>query len=255
MNSMRRYGMILAILLIFPLGVTASDMDDLFQEGNRIYQAGDYETALQSYRRILEMGHESGPLYFNMGNCHYKMQEIGRAVLFYERARKLMPGDEDVQANLALANLAVVDKIEPQAEFLLFRIGRGIIHLLPESVLVAVLVGAYLVFIGFLVLWIVARKRLPRLIGSRMSVLFGILFVVLGLCLAGQQRDASQTVEAVIMVGNVDVMSAPGGDGVEVFTLHEGTKVRLDQESGEWVEIVLPDRKVGWVRQEVLEII
>ena len=148
MNTMRRYGVISAILLIFSLGVSASDMEDLFQEGNRFYQAGDYESALQSYRRILEMGHESGPLYFNMGNCTYKMQEIGRAVLFYERAKKLMPGDEDVRANLALANLAVVDKIEPQAEFLLFRIGRGIIHLLPESVLVAVLVGAYLVFIG-----------------------------------------------------------------------------------------------------------
>lgn len=254
MKDVFKYSVLLVILLMVPMSA-AGEVEDLFQEGNGAYQAGDYDAALQSYQQILDSGYESGPLYFNLGNCYYKQQQIGKSILFYERTRRLMPGDEDLQANLALANLAVVDRIEPQEDFLLIRIVRGAIHLLPLSGLVGLLGGAYLFLAGFMILWIVSRKGSARLMGVRFSVFFGVLFLIFALCLVGRLRDDARTVEGVIMEDKVDVMSAPGGDGVEVFSLHEGTKVRIDQETNDWVEIVLPDRKVGWVQRQVLEII
>jgi hypothetical protein len=253
----RRFGIALGFLIL--LGASrsrAQGKEQFFLTGNTAYQEGRYEDALASYKKIVEMGFTSGPLYFNMGNCYYKMREIGRTVLFYERAKKFIPKDEDLKFNLSLANLAVVDKIEQREPFLLFRIVRGFTHLMPQAVLMWVVAGSYLMFISAAIVWIASRRPAVRMLGFRLGILFGILFLVFGLSLIGRIRESKDTVEGVILEDRVDVMSAPSdGEGVEVFSLHEGTKVRLDQRSGEWVEIVLADGKVGWVKREVLEII
>jgi len=234
----------------------AGEKEQLFSEGNAFYQEGKYSETLKAYQRILDMGYESGSLYYNVGNCYYKLQDIGRAILFYERAKKFMPGDEDLKINLTLANLAVMDKIITRPQFILFRIVRGFTHLVPQSIMMWVVVGLYLGFVGSFVVWIVLRKRVLRLTGFRLGVFLGILFLVFGLSLVGRLREAGQKVEGIILVDKVDVMSAPSEDeGVEVFSLHEGTKVWVDQRSGEWMEIVIADGKVGWVKQEALEII
>lgn len=231
-------------------------MERLFTQGNTLYQEGKYQEALEFYKKIIDSGYESGPAYYNMGNCYYKIQDTGKAILHYERARKFIPGDEDLKANLALANLTVVDKITARSEFLLFRIVRGLTHLLPKSILVWIVGGSYLVCVMFLIFWIVSRKRFLRVLGYRAGVFFGIIFLVFGLSLIHQLREEQQRIEGIILADKVDVMSAPSVDeGMEVFSLHEGTKVRIDQRSGEWVEIILADGKVGWVKQEVLEII
>ena len=244
------------IFLLIGVQGFADEKERLFSEGNRLYQEGKYSEALETYQKILNMGYESGSIFYNMGNCYYKILDIGRTILFYERAMKLMPGDEDLKANFALANLTVVDKINPRPQFFLFRIVIGFTHLLPQSVLIWVVIGTYLGFLGFLIVWIVTRKRFLRMMGFRLGIFFGVLFFVFGLSLIGRYRETKNTIEGIIIVDKVDVMSAPSKDeGVEVFSLHEGTKVRLDLRSGEWVEIVLADGKVGWVKQEVLEII
>ena len=248
---------IFVLFLLFPLNPSSADeMERLFTEGNTLYQEGKYREALEFYKKIIDSGYESGPAYYNMGNCYYKIQETGKAILHYERARKLIPGDEDLKANLALANLTVIDKIEARSGFLLFRIVRGLTHLLPTSILVWVVGGTYLGCILFLIVWIVSRKRFLRVVCYRAGLFFGILFLVFGLSLIHQLHEEHQRIEGIILTDKVDVMSAPSVDeGMEVFSLHEGTKVRIDQRSRDWVEIILADGKVGWVKQDVLEII
>jgi len=234
----------------------AGERERLFSEGNLFYQNGKHHEALKTYQKILDTGYESGAVYYNMGNCYYKLHDIGRAILYYERAKRLMPEDEDLKANLALANLAVVDKITPRPQFILFRMVRVFIHLLPRSILMWGVIGLYLCSVGSLIVWIVSRKRIFRLMGFRLGVFSGILFLIFGLSLISRLREEAKTVEGIILMDKVDVMSAPSGDGgVEVFSLHEGAKVRIDQTSGEWLKIVLADGKIGWVKWNALEII
>jgi hypothetical protein len=234
----------------------AETKEALFLEGNKYFQSGQYEAALGAYQKILDSGFESGPLYYNMGNCCYKLSRIGQSILFYERAKKSISSDEDLKANLAMANLAVVDKIEPQPEFFLFKIVRAAVRFIPKPVLVVFLIASYLLAVGLLILWMLARKSSVRLAGLRGAVVLGIFCGVFGILLIGQVRENATRREAVILAGKVDVMSGPGGQaGTEVFSLHEGTKVMLDRESGEWIEIILPDRKVGWVKKDVLGVI
>jgi len=236
-----------------PLLFAADSNETLFLEGNKYYQNGQYEEALGSYQRILDAGFESGPLYFNMGNCCYKLSRVGPSILFYERAKKRIPSDKDLAANLAMANLAVVDKIEPLPEFILSKIIRITVHAIPGRILTGLVTACYLLSAGFLILWMLGRKGGLRRAGLRGAAVFGALFAVFGILLFGQTRGDAARREAVILAAKADVMSGPGEQGgTEVFSLHEGTKVRLDRESGEWIEIILPDRKVGWVKKDAL---
>jgi tetratricopeptide (TPR) repeat protein len=247
--------MILMLTLLFAVLVQAQESQQLFHQGNSLYQDGLFLEALETYHQITDGGYENGPLYFNMGNCYYKLNDIGHAILYYEKARKFFPGDEDLKANLVLANLAVMDKIEPLPQFILIRAARGIIYLLPLNVLLWVAAGLYLFFMGFFILRNVVRSTSLRKFFMQTGIVVAILCIVSGLLLIGQIADAKNRIEAVIMENKVDVKGSPSDEGVEVFTIHQGTKVRIDQESGDWVEIVLADGKVGWVKRDVFEII
>ena len=247
---------ITALFLSVVMFSFAGDEERLFQEANTFFQSGQYSEALGTYEAIIDLGYHSGTLHYNIGNCYYKLQDIGRAILHYERALKWMPGDEDLKANLALANLAVTDKITPRSQFILIRILRGFIHLLPLHIHIVLFFGLYILGMGFLILFIIIRKRFLRMIGFRSAIVAGVLFLIFGLSLFSRIQEAKKQVEAVILADRVDVMSSPSDEeGLEVFSLHEGTKVRIDQQTGEWLEIILADGKVGWVKKEVLEII
>jgi tetratricopeptide (TPR) repeat protein len=242
------------VVFLAGLGLPA-DNDKVFRNGNRLYQEGLYQEALAGYNSILESGHESGPLYFNMGNCCYKLSDIGRAVLYYERAKRLLPGDEDIKTNLAMANLAAVDKIESQGDFLPVAWVNGFVHMIPRAPLAAAVSVLYAA--GFILLTgrIVSRKRIVRSWCLRLSLVsFGAL-LLFGLALFGQERARRLRRDAVILADKVDVKSAPGPEEMTVFSLHAGAKVRTDQKTGDWIEIILPDRKVGWVKLRTLEAI
>jgi tetratricopeptide (TPR) repeat protein len=242
------------IVLLAGLG-SAADDERAFQDGNRLYQEGRYQEALAAYGGILGSGTESGALYFNMGNCFYKTSDIGRAILFYERAARLLPGDADVKTNLAMANLSAVDKIEPQGDFLPVAWADRFVHLFHRNLLAAVVSALYAAGMLLLTGWIISRKRGLRRWCLRLSAACFAALLLFGLALYGQERERRLRRDAVILADKVDVKGAPGPDEITVFTLHAGTKVRMDQKTGDWVEIILPDRKVGWVQKEALEAI
>lgn len=232
----------------------ADSRQHYFEQGNQYYRDGEFVKALEAYQKITDTGYENGPLYFNIGNCYYKTGEIGRAILNYERARKYIPSDEDLKANLAIAQLSVVDQIEPASDFFVIQILHAFYYILPEKLQLSLVLMGYILFTGSLVFLILSRSLRWRTAAVRLLWMSGVVFVLLLFSYAGRMLDARNSVEAVILKDKVDVMSAPTAQGgMEVFSLHEGTKVRLDRFSGEWVEIVLPDRKVGWVKNDVLE--
>ncbi len=246
---------ILLLTLSLMTALFAGPADDLFKDGNQLYQAGQYQAALEKYSQIANLGQESSALYFNMGNCYYKFQDVGRAILFYERALRLSPGDEDVQTNLSIAQLATPDKIERQPDFILTRVVQAYCHILPENIQVGLVLGLYLAVMAGLILWVLTRGRRIGSWAGRTSLVLAVLLLLAGSSLAGRGWEERNRRDAVILASKVDVMSAPGAQAVEVFSLHAGAKVTLDRSSGDWVEIILPDRKSGWVKREALEAI
>ncbi len=250
--------MVFAVMAIAVLSAprpTATQVE-FYQEGNRLYQEGNFEDALASYLRLVEAGFESGEVYYNIGNTYFKLGDLAQSILYYERARRLLPGDEDVQANLDLARSLTVDEIEPLPRFWLFSAAEWWVDLLPRTFLIAVVAASYLVGTGVVLLLILKKGALLAVWGRRIALASGVVFLLFGLNLGVREFEIGRAQEAIVFQLQVDVMSAPLDDEtLTVFTVHEGTKVRIDRFSEEWAEVVLEDGRVGWVPVGVLETI
>lgn len=229
---------------------------DLYHEGNRLYQEGDFEGAAARYQAVLEAGMESAALHYNLGNAHFRLGRLADAVVAYERAVRLDPGNDDARANLALIAERLQDRIEPLPRFWLLAAFDGWMRLLPRGVLDAVAGASYALLGAALVLLVLRRPRRGRAAVRRSAYGFAAAFVVLGATLLARETGFGRAEEAVVVSAEVRVRSAPSAEeGLTVFTLHEGAKVRIDRRSGDWAEIVLADGKVGWLELDALEVL
>lgn len=229
---------------------------DLYHEGNRLYQEGDFEGAAARYQAVLEAGMESAALHYNLGNAHFRLGRLADAVVAYERAVRLDPGNADARANLALIAERLQDRIEPLPRFWLLAAFDGWMRLLPRGVLDAVAGASYALLGAALVLLVLRRPRRGRAAVRRSAYAFAAAFVVLGATLLARETGFGRAEEAVVVSAEVRVRSAPSAEGgLTVFTLHEGAKVRIDRRSGDWAEIVLADGKVGWLELDALEVL
>ncbi len=247
-----------AVLALGPLlvPVNAIAQEALFHEGNRLYQEGDFSGAAGRYAAVLESGYESFALYYNLGNAHFRLGEMAEAVLNYERAARLDPGDEDVRANLALVGQMLQDRIEPLPRFWMLSVFDWWMALMPRGRIETAAAASYVVLGVAAVLIVLGRPRGWGVAVRRAAYVGAVGTVIFGGTLLVRETGLGQPEQAIVMVPEAQVLSAPSDDGgLTVFTLHEGTKVRIDRRAGEWAEIVLMDGKVGWLRLALLEVI
>lgn len=245
-----------ALLLVACGSAPLAAQEAFFEEGNRLYQEGDFAGAVELYERILESGVESGELHYNLGNAWFRLGEIGPAVLHYERARRMMPRDDDLRANLELARSLTVDEITPLPGFWLLRVARWWVDLLSRPVLLAVVTLTWLTAMGALIVAVAGRSESLVAWSRRVAAAAGGLTLVFGLSLMAREIGVGRPDEAVIMAEEAAAHSAPSDDReLLIFTVHEGTRVRVERRSDAWVEIVLEDGRVGWVRSGQLVLI
>ena len=235
--------------------VFAQSPESLFSQANGLYQQQQFEDGIELYQQILSMGFESKEIYFNLGNCYYRLEDIGKSILFYEKALKLDPNDADVRYNLDLANLKVIDRLELPPRFFLFEWWDAIknYYSLPQLTRLVALLFVLCIFL--LVTWLfIKRDRIRFWILSAASVI-GLLTIFYAYILTIQSQSFINHRYAVILVSTVTVVSAPDENSTDVFILHEGVKVHLDESRQEWVKISLPDGKSGWLLAQNLGII
>ncbi|MGA2298514.1 MAG: tetratricopeptide repeat protein [FCB group bacterium] len=247
---------LLIIALLFLSQTTfANEAADNFQKANDFFKKGNYTHAVELYRSILNNGYESGDVYYNMGNCYYRMNKIPEAILYYERAKRLAPDDEDINFNLNIANLRIVDKIEPIPQFFLFQWFENFRSTYTSGTWATLTVlGLWLGFIclaGFILFWNPGIRKLFFTIAIA-SFIFSTLFYVF----ATQTSTIEETRnEAVIFKPSVYVKSSPDESGKDLFILHEGTKVKVLDEAGDWRKIKLANGSLGWTLEQNIEVI
>jgi tetratricopeptide (TPR) repeat protein len=226
----------------------------LFSQANSEYQKGDYARAEQIYSRILASGAESGPLYFNMGNACYKQKRLGDAIYYWEKALQKSPGDSDVRANLELANLLIVDRVESPADPFPLRVLSGALALLTKTQEGWVTLALFFIANGFFAFYLLANGRLAlrALIGS---LVMGIFFVLFGCSFLWKTYDGDYRKKAIVIEEKTDVRSGPGFENMTVFTIHEGLKIRVRDSSNGWRQISLPNGWTGWLRESDIRIL
>ena len=258
---LRRAGVVLlaatTLMAAGPRGVAPlAAQEEIFARGNQLYQAEDYPAAVEAYEAILAGGFESHELYYNLGNAYFKVGDLGQAILSWERALKLEPGDQDAVANLALANQLTADEVEPLPRFWLLSVVSWWVNLLPRSALLLLVGAGWLSLAAGLTARILARAYTPRRVGTWLVVAGVGVVVVLGTNLAVRELGIGHVERGVILAEAVPVRSAPAeDDNLTLFEVHEGTRVRIDQRTERWAEVVLDDGKVGWVPAGVLGVI
>lgn len=246
----------LACLILCLAGVAYADSyGGLFQQANQLYQSGDFAKAIETYEQILNEGYESGELYYNLANAYYKAGRVAESILNYERAKRLLPGDEDVEHNLQVANLLVVDRIEAMPHLFLVDYWDGFKNYFSLNGLTTLVVAFYFLVIVSIGVFVLARDYLIRswsfIIGA-VALFFFLLFAtvfVLRIYQSGYEQYG------VLFSDIVTVKSSPDEKGTDVFVLHRGVKVEITDELSDWVKIRLADGKVGWMKKEMMEVI
>jgi tetratricopeptide (TPR) repeat protein len=249
--------MILFICTILAI-VPKAEVDQaivLFQKGVESYQQTDYQNAISDFESALAMGYESAELYYNLGNAYFKANNIGKSILNYERARKLSPGDKDILYNLQLAQLYVVDKIVVPPKHFIDKTIEVLAHTLSKSQLALILVFFNIIWVLALILRMLIRRAGVRRYAKGVFVTFLILFLFTSGIFTYRLRDDMKNRQGIILAEKIEVKSSPASDATEVFALHQGAKVNLHGESGDFYQISLPDGKVGWLLRNSLEII
>lgn len=236
--------------------VPASAQQEIFAQGNQFYQAEDYSAAVEAYQTVRAGGFESADLHYNLGNAQFQLGELGRSILSWERALKLAPGHADALANLELAVRLSADDIEPLPRFWLLSAVSWWVNLIPRSALLVVVALSWLALTCGALARILLTAQGPRRLGGWAVAAGTVMMVLLGSNLALREFGVGQPERGVILVEAVSVRSAPTeDDDLTVFEVHEGTRVRIDQRTEQWAEIVLDDGKVGWIPVAAMEVI
>lgn len=255
LRSISRSFLLSFLLLGGGAHLRAQEASVRFSTANEEYRAGRYRDAVRSYEEVLANGYESAALYYNLGNAYYKTGNIPAAILNYERAKRITPDDEDILHNLRLANLRVVDKIDPLPRLFFLVWWEELLNLTSSGGWAAFAIAA---------LWIaVVLILIPRALNVQrfQKVLVGtttlaVIFAVFALTAAAQQADRESPGSAgIVFEATVAVKSAPDGRSTDLFVVHEGVHVRLMDSVDQWWKIKLADGKVGWIPENALRVI
>ena len=248
----RLFGIIL-ILFMFPLISGAKDFQELLDLGNQQYLNGEYELAVETYKSTADSGYASAGLYYNLGNAYYKSHNITMALVNYERAHILDPKDKDIQHNLDVAREFVVDRIEVLPEFFLRRAFVSFVKTFDADIWSILSLGTFIIALVLFLVYFFARKMELRRFSFWSAVLFAFLSVSTLLFAARQNNLVTEHNQALIRTPSVTIKSSPDEtSGTDLFLLHEGTKVTVDDQLGEWREVVLSDGNRGWLKESDL---
>lgn len=237
------------------LAMFAYAQDSAVKEAETAYTQEEYGKAIELYENILKTDGESPEIYYNLGNAYYKAGKVAPAILNYERALVLEPGDGDARFNLQIARQKTVDKIEPVGEFFLTRWFKAVRNLAGADAWAKLGIVSFILFIGCLILFFFSKWLYLKKIGFYVGLLL-LLTVILANIFATYQKDEwTNRTQAIVFAPTVTVKSSPDASGTDLFILHEGTKVKIKSTLGEWSEIELADGNVGWMPSKDMEII
>lgn len=243
----------IVVLAMVPVVVGAQSIEETFARANALYRDGKFGEAAAAYDSILAQGQASAEIHYNLGNSYYRTGELGRAILNYERGLVLSPGDPDIEHNLGLANLRTLDRLERVPELFIITWLRALGALLPFGILVTMVVASWIVlFLALAVMNLAPGRKLGS--WMRWTVLGAfILLVVFGSLVLVQVLQRSGQDDAIVLARVVTAKTSPDQESGDAFVIHEGLKVALGDQVGEWVKITLSDGKVGWIRSGLCE--
>ncbi|WP_456376737.1 tetratricopeptide repeat protein [Lutibacter sp.] len=239
--------LIFNIALLVSLVGFSQTPEDIFSKGNNLYQHGKYSEAIELYSSIEKEGLKSDDLFFNLGNCYYKLNKVAPAIYYYEKALKINPTHEDALVNLAFAKRMTIDVIEELPQTFLQRFSSNVIQKLTYNTwAIIAVIASFLASLLFL-LYHFSFSTKKKLFYFNISI-FAVFVLLISTFFAFHNYTTVQKNRtAIIFVDVVEIKNAPSTSSEVAFELHEGTKVIILDELDSWKKIKIADGKVGWI--------
>ena len=238
--------------LIFWLAAPAASAQK--QVADSLYAAEKFQQAAAEYEKLLKES-DNAELYYNLGNAYYRLHDIGHAILNYEKASNREPGDADIRFNLTLARSKTIDKIESTEDFFLFYWIRSMINIFNADQWGKMAIASFVGLLACVLLYFFGRRMLVRKLGFGIGVAFLVCVLIFNEFAYIQRCQYLDNTHAIVMQTS-KVRSTPSNGGTELFQLHEGTKVKiLDNTMRDWLQVRLSDGKTGWIPLKNIEII
>ena len=224
-------------------------------EADSAYVRGEYKKAIDDYEALLKKG-VSAELYYNLGNAYYRTENITRAVLNYERALLLSPSDPDIRFNLQMARSKTIDKIVPEQEMFFVTWYRSLVNMASVDGWAMIALVCLGLAIILALIYLFSNYVWLRKVGFFGAFLMIVVFICSNVFAHQQKNQLVNRSGAIIIESAVNVKSTPAKNGIDLFILHEGTRVTIiDASMKEWKEIRLADGKEGWVETKQMETI
>lgn len=224
-----------------------------FEKGNTLYQKGKYDQAISEYKNVLASRKHSAELYFNIGNCYYKLNKVAPSIYYYEKALVLNPEDAETLNNLKFAQKLQIDEIKviPKVGFskLIQNVTSAFHYNTWAWISVCFSMLFLLFFMGYYFSQTTALKR------TFFFGMFGIFFLLLISISASifEKNHFENDKPAIVFAEMVLVKSEPQKLSSTVVTLHEGTKVFVEEAMGNWRKIQLTDATEGWIESSAIK--
>ncbi len=246
------------ILIVLAFQVVATNLlainsDSLIQSANSVYNQGLYDSAINTYNKVLKSGVESGELYYNLGNAYYKNNDVASAILYYEKAAKLLPNDKDIKYNLSIANSMIVDKIDKVPELFYKKWWNYFYNALGVNAWTIFVIISFALLTAAIGLFVISRTRNNRKLWFYLGLLL-LIITIFATTLASQKYYLSLNHnEAIVTTSSLTVKSSPTQNSVDLFVIHEGTKVKIIDRINDWAEIKIQNGSVGWLPESSIK--
>lgn len=245
----------LALCTMLPLSLMAQPAEEKLTEASREYNHKNYEQAINIYQSIINEGLESSGLYYNLGNAYYRSGDITSAIYYYEKAHKLAPTDRDILHNIQVVTAKTLDKIDQVPEIFYLRWWKLLLDSFTEKTLSVLMIITLILVLGSGVIYILVSAPVIRSTSAWTGMILLLLFIAIWLVAAGKKHQLSSKNEAIIFTPTVEVKSSPDEASTLLFVIHEGTKVKLMDQVGEWQEVKIANGSQGWIRSQDMKVI
>lgn len=242
----------LILLVAFTTGIFGNE---LLPKAEKAYDAKNYKEAITLYEKLVGDGYRSYQLYFNLGNAYYRNKQLGKAIYNYELARKLNPNDEDVRINLGIASAKTMDKIDSKENFFISAVKSNLLSFYDTKGWAWLNIASVIILCIAIYLFVISRSVLLKRISFLVILLFltgALSTYFLGYSALKSKYDNKF---AIITALETKIMNEPTANATSKFSLHEGTKIRIVDNNGDWVLIKLDNGNEGWVKMADVGII
>ncbi len=246
---------LLILALFLSQVVLAQSADELFQKANDQYKLEQYEAAIETYEQIESLGLTSSELYYNIGNCYYKLNRVAPSIYNYEKALMINPLNADAQNNLVFARRLTIDNIEELPKSVLQKLDESFVKKLSYNEWAIVSVGLSILGCSLFLLFYFAYSSGRKRFFFVTSVISFLLLITTSVFTIKEYSFAQSNIEAIIFATQIEIKNAPTLNGETVFTLHEGTKVKVLDTVDNWKKIKIADGKIGWIVTDELKVL